>query len=768
MSAISSQTRTPTAIDHLADDFLAREVALSPIEATYLGIAGYDEQLDDLSPAGYAAHSALRRDVLAQLERLDVVDDTDRVTVAALRDRLGLAEQMYAMGLDEMSLNVIASPLQGVREIFDLMPQDSGAAWSTVAARMEQVPRAMAGYAESLVAAKAAGNVAPRRQVEACIAQCEALTAADGYFATLAAGARCDDGPLETGVHDRLRAATTTAAAAYEQLGDFLARELAPVAPEQDACGRERYELLSRYFVGADVDLAETYEWGQQELAAITAQMHEVAERISPGASIEEAIAVLNTDPRYVLEGTDALRAWMQERADEAIASLADVHFDIPDPVRRIECRIAPTQTGGIYYTGPSEDFSRPGRMWWSVPKGETTFYTWCELTTVYHEGVPGHHLQVAQTAYRSALLNRWRRLAAWTSGHGEGWALYAERLMTELGFMDDPGNRLGWLGAQSLRAARVVIDIGVHCGFEAPAEVGGGAWTYDKAWAFLTGHSHESHRMLRFELDRYLGWPGQAPSYKIGERLWLELRDQVRARDGGSSSIMPVSLAVSVRLPARLPMTRPPTPTPMIQPMTPLRPWRQARPCTLAKPAPACARPRRPGMSPAPRSRRSSNTKATTSPTTRAATPSNATQVWLASKARALVVQATGETQATHPGTSGRESATARHRNRPPRAPMAKPAHPRAVSVNWAATAVMPTKAKAVAAQPATEATEPAGSMPSAAYPAAVSTHVDSTAAVATRTAATSGARRPTTPAPTSSNRPSSSSVRVCRRTRT
>ena len=111
--------------------------------------------------------------------------------------------------------------------------------------------------------------------------------------------------------------------------------------------------------------------------------------------------------------------------------------------------------------------------MWWSVPEGVTEFDTWRELTTVYHEGVPGHHLQIAQTVYRAELLNRWRRLASWISGHGEGWALYAERLMADLGYLDDPADCLGMLDGQSMRAARVVLDIGVHCGFPAPAEVG-------------------------------------------------------------------------------------------------------------------------------------------------------------------------------------------------------------------------------------------------------------------------------------------------------
>jgi uncharacterized protein (DUF885 family) len=236
-----------------------------------------------------------------------------------------------------------------------------------------------------------------------------------------------------------------------------------------------------------------------------------------------------------MLAGADALQAWMQRTSDEAVATLADSHFDIPEPVRVLECRIAPTNTGGIYYTGPSDDFSRPGRMWWSVPEGVTEFATWRERSTVYHEGVPGHHLQVGQTVYRKELLNKWRRLASWVAGHGEGWALYAEWLMADLGYMDEPGDRLGLLDAQSLRAARVVLDIGFHCGFPAPAEVGGGAWDYDKAWAFLTRHSSISEELRRYELDRYLGWAGQAPSYKVGERLWLQLRDETRARDGAA-----------------------------------------------------------------------------------------------------------------------------------------------------------------------------------------------------------------------------------------
>ncbi len=174
--------------------------------------------------------------------------------------------------------------------------------------------------------------------------------------------------------------------------------------------------------------------------------------------------------------------------------------------------------------------------MWWSVPVGVTEFSTWREVTTVFHEGVPGHHLQVAQTAYRSDVLNRWQRLMCWVSGHGEGWALYAERLMADLGYLDDHGDRLGMLDAQAFRAARVVIDIGMHLGLEIPAGTGfhdGETWNPDLGLEFLRAHNSMADEFLRFELDRYLGWPGQAPSYKVGERIWLQARDEVRARQG-------------------------------------------------------------------------------------------------------------------------------------------------------------------------------------------------------------------------------------------
>lgn len=516
--------RTPTAVDHLIDAYLDDYVALDPATATFVGIPGHEAELPDLSPDGLAGVSALRQRTLRALAEATPQDAVDRVTVAAASERLSVEEQIRELGAEDSSLNVTASPLQSVRMVFDLMATSTSDDWATIATRLGKVPAAIDGYIASLRAAAARGDVSPRRQVEACLAQCDKNTGPGGFFARLAAkGPEAQRADLDRGAQ--------AASDAYAGLRAFLADELLPVAPERDAVGAERYAAFSRSFLGSAVDLEETYIWGQKELARITELMTQTAARIKPGASIREAMAHLDNDAK--LQGTDALQAWMQEKSDAAVEALADTHFDIPAPIRTLECRIAPTTTGGMYYTNPSEDFSRPGRMWWSVPDGVTEFSTWRELSVVYHEGVPGHHLQIAQTVYRRDLLNRWRRLGCWVSGHGEGWALYAEWLMADLGYLDDPGNFLGMLDSQSLRAARVVLDIGIHCGFDAPAEVGGGAWTYDKAWQFLTAHSSNPAPLLRYELDRYLGWPGQAPAYKIGERLWLSLRDEVRRHEG-------------------------------------------------------------------------------------------------------------------------------------------------------------------------------------------------------------------------------------------
>jgi len=526
--------RPQTPIDGIAERWVDELVDLDPTTATWIGRDGRTGEYGDYSPDGHERRVEAVRRVLAELEAASPVDDVDRVTQDDLGAELRLDLEYAEQKLQLRDLNVIASPVQAVREVYDLMPTDTEGDWADVASRLVRVDQALGQWVETLRQGIAEGVVPARRQVEAVAEQCARIGSPDGFFAELVASARLSDGsaPSATLASDLARGASS-AGEGYLATRRFLLDELLPAAAVEDGVGRDAYALHSRRFLGATVDLDETYEWGLDELARMTSEQEAVARQVEPGADVARAIAVLDADPARQLEGTDALQRWMQQLSDRAVAELAGTHFDVPEPVRRLECRIAPTKDGGIYYTSPSDDFSRPGRMWWSVPEGVTRFGTWRETTTVFHEGVPGHHLQLGQAVYNSALLNTWRRQLAGTSGHAEGWALYAERLMDELGWLSDPGDRLGMLDGQRMRAARVVLDIGVHLGKTFPGSTE--TWSHATALPFMRENVNMDDEFVRFEVDRYLGWPGQAPSYKVGQRIWEELRAERTRRDGAA-----------------------------------------------------------------------------------------------------------------------------------------------------------------------------------------------------------------------------------------
>ncbi|MBD8534450.1 DUF885 domain-containing protein [Plantibacter sp. CFBP 13570] len=530
------EPRQSTPIDAIAESWVETLVHLKPEVGTYIGRTDVGGRYGDYSPAGHEAYIEAASRTLRELRSAAPVDAVDRVTQTDLSAELELDLASSEAGLQYRDLNVIASPSQELRDVFDLMPTATVEDWSTIRTRLGALPDAVDGYIETLREGIARGITPARRQVAEVYEQVLRTGADDGFFIGFAANAGPADGQLPASLAAELSTGAGAAAVAYNRLADFLAHELLPAATQEDAIGRELYALQSRRFLGATVDLDESYEWGIEELARMVSEQEAIANEILPGASVEEAVAFLEQDPARKLHGTDALQRWMQETSDRAVEELGRTHFDIPQEIRALECMIAPTQEGGIYYTGPTDDFSRPGRMWWSVPAGVTEFDTWRELTTVYHEGVPGHHLQIGQAVVNRKTLNLWRRQLAGTSGHAEGWALYAERLMEQLGYLDDPADRLGMLDGQRMRAARVVLDIGVHLG--KPLPDGSGTWTAEYAFDFMGRNVNMSPEFVRFEVNRYLGWPGQAPSYKIGQRIWEQLRDDAARRAGDAFDI--------------------------------------------------------------------------------------------------------------------------------------------------------------------------------------------------------------------------------------
>ena len=521
----------------LSDDYINTVAQLDPAAATYMGIAGHDHEMTDFSPAGHDARANNDRQTLAKLNALDTSANSDRLAAGVLRESLEISGEEYDANEHLVSIRVIAGDVDAARSIFDLMPTDTAEQWSVIAERMAKVPQAFAGMRESWKLGLDRGVKAQRRQVLASseqLATWAGRKAAPAFFEQFAESAAAVPGaPLE-----QLRKAAKDASLALGETADFLINDYAPQADTRDGVGPERHALARRRFMGMKVEAKDAYEWGWAEVQRIDAEMERVAQEILPGATLSEVRHFLDTDPSRSIQGEGALRDWLQELMDDAMSFLIDNnHFSIPDSIRTVEAMISPPGgAAAMYYTGPSEDLSRPGRTWYPT-NGRTVFPRWSEPTTAYHEGVPGHHLQVAIATINSEKLSRFQR-NTFVSGHGEGWALYAERLMDEFGFLENPEYRLGYLYAQAFRAARIVIDTGIHCGFAIPQSSSwhpGEQWTPELMLEFLSARSSSDDEFNRSEINRYLGWPGQAISYKLGERVWLDLRDDAKKKYGAS-----------------------------------------------------------------------------------------------------------------------------------------------------------------------------------------------------------------------------------------
>ncbi|MBB5121960.1 hypothetical protein AF335_26840 [Streptomyces eurocidicus] len=519
----------------VADAYVDAVIELDPITGTFLGVPGSARRLPDYSPAGSAALVGLARETLGRLDdaekRPGADSDIERRCARLLRERLTAELAVRDTGEPLRNVSNIESPLHSVREVFAMMPVDTAEDWSAIAERLRAVPASLEGYRASLAEGLRRGLPGGPRQVATVLTQLGEWIGTDGgWFADFVA-----PGPAELRAElDRGAREATEGLAVFR---DWLRDVYAPgVAGAPDVVGRERYALWARYWNGADLDLNEAYAYGWSEFHRLLGEMREEAEKVLPGARTPwEAMAHLDAHGTH-LEGVEETRVWLQRMMDETIEALDGTHFDLAERVKRVESRIAPP--GGAaapYYTEPSEDFSRPGRTWLPT-MGETRFPLYDLVSTWYHEGVPGHHLQLAQWVHVADRLSRYQTTLGGVSANCEGWALYAERLMDELGFLTDPERRLGYLDAQMMRSTRVIVDIGMHLELEIPADSPfhpGERWTPGLAQEFFGMHSGRPAHHIESEMVRYLGMPGQAIGYKLGERAWLAGREAARKAHG-------------------------------------------------------------------------------------------------------------------------------------------------------------------------------------------------------------------------------------------
>ncbi|MER5769627.1 DUF885 domain-containing protein [Streptomyces sp. NPDC001985] len=518
----------------VADAHVDALIELDPTLGTYLGVRKSAARLPDYSPAGLEERAELARRTLARLDEAEKLpgagSDAERRCGRLLRERLTAELAVHEAEEGLRAVSNLRSPAHSVREAFTVMPTATEEDWTAVAERLRAVPDALRGYRASLELGLERKLFAGPRATRTSIGQMtEWLGTERSWFEEFVA-------PGPAALRTELAAAAKIATEALAALRDWMSEVYSPaVADAPDTVGRERYARWSRYFNGTDLDLDEAYAYGWSEYHRLLAEMKSEAEKILPGAGPWEALAHLDVHGHHI-EGVEEVRAWLQGLMDEAIEALDGTHFELADRVRRVESRIAPPGSAAApYYTSPSEDFSRPGQTWLPT-MGATRFPVYDLVSTWYHEGVPGHHLQLAQWVHVADQLSRYQATVGGVSANAEGWALYAERLMDELGFLPDPERRLGYLDAQMMRACRVIVDIGMHLELEIPADSPfhpGERWTPELAQEFFGGHSGRPADYVESELIRYLSVPAQAIGYKLGERAWLLGRENARKAHG-------------------------------------------------------------------------------------------------------------------------------------------------------------------------------------------------------------------------------------------
>lgn len=513
--------------DRLTDEISA----LRPVLATYYGIEGFDGSWGDQTPRGWDELERLKRSALAEIEALPTSDDPwETLGVRVHVDYLKKGLRDIERGLMYRDLNSIASPIQFFRETFEMMDKTSLAGWDNILRRLQTFPGAAAGYIECLERGRSTGDVVARRQVVAVIDQVAGFAGPDSPLLGLVLQATEAGFDLET-----LESDIDTCRGGFGDLERYLRDVYLPDSRERDGCGEDEYVIEAASHLGMTINPQATYAWGWNEVLRLQRRLEQLAEEISGSPDVVATLKKLKESPEYAVSSHAAFVDVIRSRQESALRDLDGVHFDVPEQIREVDVQLAPRGGAlGAYYTGPSEDFSRKGSIWYALGDQEGPVPLFDEISTAYHEGFPGHHLQVGVQVSLKDALTRMHRMLVWTPGYGEGWALYTEQLMDELGYFEKPEYVFGMVISQMHRAVRVVIDIGLHLDLPIPMDASfhpGEQWSFDIASDMLQTYAGLDTAYADSEIVRYLGWPGQAISYKMGERVILELREELRAR---------------------------------------------------------------------------------------------------------------------------------------------------------------------------------------------------------------------------------------------
>ena len=518
-------------MDQLADAFWERFKQLSPITATINGDTRYDDRLPDPSPAGRAERRQYAEDMRAAAAAIPDagLSVEDRITRDVMRVIGDIVIVQDDQRIDTLQVvDQMGGPQTMLPQLCQFQAADTPERLDKFLARLHAYPTFMADNRELLREALASGLTAPRIVAERTIAQLERMLATpieDAVIPTLVKVARDEDRETIRGVvRDEIYPADATFLEALK--GDYLAASRAEngiwSAPNGDAL----YGTQILRWTTLQLDPQDVHQVGLGELESIETERRAIARGAGYGDDTRAYRRALADDPANQPTSRETLIA-------RAVEDIGRAHDAAPQMFRRIpraECRVIPVEeykerdAPFAYYYQPSADSTRPGTYY--VNTFDLPSRTYSRLaSTTYHEAIPGHHFQISLESENTAL-NNFRRFAARYAGGGyvEGWGLYAERLSDEMGLYRNEAERFGMLDAQAWRAARLVVDTGLHAL----------RWTRQQSIdTLLAAGLTETDAVI--ETDRYIAWPAQALTYKTGQREIERLRREIAARDGAS-----------------------------------------------------------------------------------------------------------------------------------------------------------------------------------------------------------------------------------------
>ena len=493
-------------VTDLADAYVAELAEWEPAAAALIGRDA--SGLPDLSPDAVRARADLDRRTVAALSVTRPVDEAERRLAAVMAERLSADVSLVDVGFSQSLVAPLATPVHGVRTRIESASRSTEDDWIHLIELLEAVPTALTQHRATLEWARADGHVASMRQLRLEAAQIRSWVGT-GPAAVVTAVA--DDPSVPPALAGRLGDAVAGAAGAFEETAQFLTEELSRDADSGDGCGPEVYAVTATAFLGLEVDPQEVADWGRREVAALIDRAESIAREIERDGDLDTVCARL--DATEVVTPDD-VAGWLEGRVAAAVDGMEAWGWKLPAGARDLRLVVTGAASGVMYYTPAPPDGSSPATVWWTVVGDVVP--AWRQVTTIHHEGVPGHHLQHAVAA--GSHLHPWQRHLCHVHGYAEGWAHHAEEMADEAGLLGGPAERLGTVLGALHRACRIVADTSLHLG-------GKDAWSHAEAVRYLVATARLDPVTARFEVDRFLAWPGQALAFRVGARAWLRLR---------------------------------------------------------------------------------------------------------------------------------------------------------------------------------------------------------------------------------------------------